>query len=294
MAAAAAAATASQALAKVTKLEADIDAKLRDAKIDAVTIQKRDWLESQCKQFENNIKVAGLTYNIKDYHKKNASARKEWRIEMLQRAFIDTNILGEEALFIKNANGKREMKRIIRDAHPLGNKNNATIIIAFTESWLANDIKERVRKGEGLEMTKVRRGKDPETIRVFSHLPIILDCLRNEALKVRRDLIAASNSGKRYICNDSLKAPWVTLYEVDGEKKTAIPFTVEDRRLVNPARTLAIYSLGGNDFKPFRLLSKAEKDHIIANIASDVINPAPAATSMVMYNCNFSSSLPLN
>ena len=121
-------------------------------------------------------------------------------------------------------------------------------------------------------MTKTRRGKEPEVIRINSHLPVIIDSLRNEALRTRRSLIAASDGKKRYTCNESLKFPWVTLYEVEGEKKTAIPFTVEDRRLVNPPPTLAIYALNGiNDFKPYRLLTKEEKDDIAASMPSDVI-----------------------
>ena len=267
-----AAAIAQQALAKAAQLEKDIDAKVKEAKIEAVTVEKRDWLDSQCKQFENNIEVNGLTYNIKEYHKKNANGRKEWRAEMAQRAFVDTKVINEDVLFAKNANGKKELKRILRDAHPLGKGNNSTILFAFTESWVANDIKERVRKGEGLEMSKTKRGKEPETIRINSHLPVIIESLRNEALRTRRSLIAASDGKKRYTCNESLKFPWVTLYEVEGERKTAIPFTVEDRRLVNPPRTLAIYSLNGiSDFKPFRLLTQAEKDDIAANMTADVV-----------------------
>ena len=272
-------ATANQALAKVVQLEKDVDAKIHEAKVESVTIQKRDWLELQCKQFENNIKISGLEYNIKDYHRMNASARKEWRSDIIARAFVDTNVLSEDLLFTKNANGSKALRRIVRDAHPLGRTNNSTIIVAFTESWIANDVKERVRKGEGLEMTKTRRGKEPEVVKIYSHLPTIIDCLRNEALRARKDLKAKSG-GKKYVCNESFKQPWISLYEIVGERKIPVPFPVEDRRLIDPARTLAIYAVGKvKEFKPFRLLPQDEKDGITASIADNIVHPVVNPTA---------------
>ena len=176
--------------------------------------------------------------------------------------------MADDVLFAKNANGKRELRRIVRDAHPLGNKNNATIIVAFTESWVANDIKETVRKGgPHLEMTKTRRGKQPETIKLHVHLPAILECLRNEALRIRRSLIA-SGGGKRYVCESSMKHPWITLSEVDGDSRKAIPFSL-DGRLANPAKTLAIYAIHGGEFKPYRMLTEAEKKEIPTNVMTE-------------------------
>ena len=133
-----------------------------------------------------------------------------------------------------------------------------------------------MRKAEGLQLSKLapKRGKEPEVVRINSHLPVIIECLRNEGLKSRKNLIAGSNGNKRYTLNESLKAPFITLYEIDGQQKTPLPFKVEDRRLVDPARTLAVLSLQGtNVFKPFRLLSKDEKDDIEKNIASDTVDP---------------------
>ena len=151
--------------------------------------------------------------------------KREWRADQIRRAFIDTNILKEEDLFVQNKRGKKELKRILRDAHPLGKANNATVIFAFTESWLANEIKERVRKREGLELSRSRtRQSEPEVIRVSSHLPPILECLRNEALKSRCVLMKASGGKRRIICNESFKAPWISLHEIDGDKKTPISF----------------------------------------------------------------------
>ena len=156
------------------------------------------------------------------------------------------------------------MKRVVRDVHPLGNRDNATIIVAFVESWVSNDIKEAVRKGgDHLKMTKQQRKRAPEVIKINPHYPVILECLRNEALRARRSLIAAGNTNKRYICNDSMKFPWVLLYEIENDNRKPIAFEVEDGRLVDPARTLAILSINKlGDFKPFRMLSADEKKEV--------------------------------
>ena len=249
-----------------------VDAKVAAAKTDIITIEKRAWLDNQCKQYENNIKISGLQSPASSYYGKNASARREWRQDIIQRAFVDTNVMAEDVLFAKNANGKKELRRIVRDAHPLGNRDNATIVVAFTESWVANDIKETVRKGgNNLLLTKTKtRSQRTETIKINGHSVPILDCLRNEALKARRALISAGDGKKRYICNDSLKHPWVALYEIEGESKKQIPFVVEDGRLADPARTLAIYAINGGEFKPYRLLTEDEKKGIATNILTTV------------------------
>ena len=250
-----------------------VDDKIAEAKISTVSIEKTAWLDNQCKQFENNIKISGLLYAVNDYYKKNASARRDWRAETVQRALVDTKVMAEYVLFVKNESGKKELRRIVRDAHPLGNRDNATVVIAFTESWVANDIKETIRKGgKHLNLISKKTRNKTETIKINAHFPAILECLRNEALKVRRELISAggTDGNKRYIVNDSLKHPWVLLYEIVGEEKKAIPFTVEDGRLADPARTLAIYAINGGEFKPYRMLSADDRKNILPNVLTSV------------------------
>ena len=89
---------------------------------------------------------------------------------MIRHIFVDTKIVDEDVLF-ETKNGKKELRRVIKNMHPLGTKNRnnlvgPTIIVAFLESSLANDIKERVRKGDGLEMTmkRTRGDKEPEVL----------------------------------------------------------------------------------------------------------------------------------
>ena len=240
-------------------------------------------LNGLCKSQECNIIVSGVHYRIKDWVKKNAKGRNEWRADMIRRILVDTEIVAEETLFEKRG-GKTVLREVIRNMHPLSQKDKSstvgpTIIIAFTQSMLANDIKEKVRKDAGVTLTKSKRGREAEVIRISSHLPPILEALRNECLRERRNLITASGGTKRYICDESVRWPWITLLLVDGEKKTPISFKVEDPRLANPARSLAIDHLRGiRKFTPFFILDDAAKKALGKPVMT-AIAKSPSAVS---------------
>ena len=232
--------------------------------VQSTTIEKEDMLSALCKSQECNLKVSGVHYRSRDYGKKNVKGRAEWRAEMIRRIFVDTGVVAEEILFDQRG-GKAVLREVVRDMHPLSqkDKNNTvgpTIVIALTQSSLANDIKETVRKDVGLTLTKPKRGRENETIRITSHLPPILEAKRNECLRERCKMIAASGGTKRFICEESFRFPWISLLAVDGDKKTAIPFEVEDPRLADPARQLAFDHLRGiRKFTPYFILSPPAK-----------------------------------
>ena len=58
------------------------------------------------------MKVTGLRYRIKDYQKRNAKARGEWRAEMLRRIFVDTRVVEEDVLFETCTGGKKVLRDI--------------------------------------------------------------------------------------------------------------------------------------------------------------------------------------
>ena len=156
--------------ADLAAMDKELKAQMKELVIQSTTIEKEDWLNSQVKSMEVNVKVSGVHYRIGDYHKKSSSQRREWRSQMIRHIFVDTKIVDEDVLF-ETKNGKKELRRVIKNMHPLGTKNRnnlvgPTIIVAFLESSLANDIKERVRKGDGLEMTmkRTRGDKEPEVL----------------------------------------------------------------------------------------------------------------------------------
>ena len=209
---------------------------------------------------------------------------------MIRRILVETGIVDEDILFEKR-NGKMVLRDVIRDMHPLAQKDKSptvgpTIIIAFTQSMLANDVKEAVRKDAGLTLTNAKRGREHETIRITSHLPPILEALRNECLRERRNMITASGGTKRYICDESIKYPWISLLAVEGERKTAIPFKVEDPRLAHPARSLAFDHLRGiRKFTPFFVLTASEKAALgppkMTMVAGPPSSSAPSTSTSV-------------
>ena len=241
---------------------------------------------------EVNVKVTGLHYRVKDFQKRNAKGRAEWRSDMLRRILVDTRVVEEDVLFETRAGGKKVLRDVIRNMHPLGQKDKSTsvgpaIVIAFTQSSLANDIKEVVRKQDSgiiLEKTK-RNGRDTEKIKIFSHLPPILEALRNECLRERKILKAAAEGTKRFICHESLIWPWISLICIDDEAKTPIPFKLEDARLVHPARTLAINHIRGvRKFTPYNILNADEREAIGPGVMTTIINPTEHLRNAVASN----------
>ena len=84
-------------------------------------------------------------------------------------------------------------------------------------------------------------------------------------------MIDASGNKRKIHCNLSMTSPWVSLVEIIGEMpnqtKRPIPFKVEDGRLVNPARSLAILHLNGiKRFTPYRFLKAEQKTDIVTNV----------------------------
>ena len=114
--------------------------------------------------------------------------------------------------------------------------------------------------------------QDKDAIRIYAHLPLIIDALHNEALRSRRVMIDASGGKRRIHCNVMMVHPWVSLIEVINDEKKTISFKVEDGRLVNPARSLAILALNGiKRFTPFRFLTAEQRADIQTNV--DTVAP---------------------
>jgi hypothetical protein len=105
----------------------------------------------------------------------------------------------------------------LRDAHPLRQQVDAAIVVIFTESWFTNAIKTRLRNPKGLVLGSVK---------IHPHYPIIIDCLKNEALKERRRLL--ETDGQKIVCTTSMTKPWVQLFLVVEGRKTSLPFAVDD------------------------------------------------------------------
>lgn len=121
-----------------------------------------------------------------------------------------------------------------------------------------------------------------KVIRIFSHLPLILDQLRNEALRERKAIKEASGGIRRIILSDSLRWPWISLIEKDDDVKTPIPFKVEDNRLVDPARTLARLHLSGiREFTTLGNLTDEARKEVGGPAVTLAVNPRRQGTNQM-------------
>jgi hypothetical protein len=251
-------------LTGLTKRVGDLEKGRKDDMVRIMELEKEDLINKEMKMYENNIKVVGYKFLIKDAQKRDDAGQEKWRRTVLQKVLIDTKVVEADKLFHIAAGplkGK-EIRGVVRDVHPLSQKSNAAVVIAFCESWFAHLIHEKVKSGKNLQMKGVK---------ILQHHPLIIDTLKNEALRERRKMIEAPGKTRRIHCNVTMHHPWVTLMEVTDDKKEAVPFQVEDGRLVNPAKCLAILHLNGvRKFTPYKFLGEAEKADIPKNAWTQV------------------------
>ena len=194
----------------------------------------------------------GIKYAIKDVQ---GDEEKEERFrEKVLRVFVDQGLIPAKHIFV-GGNGPdkgRILRGVLRHAHPVGTKDNATVVVAFLESWFVAKVNQKLNSGKKLK----------DGIRIVPHMPPILDALRNEALKVRKTMMA-EDASKKVIMKKMLRKPWIALAEVKNGRKVDIDFQVEDGRLVNPALTLARLELEGKDtFTPKMFLSADQQAKI--------------------------------
>ena len=202
---------------------------------------------------------------------------------------IHLKVVKPEEVFIDVNRKQKLMRGIISDLHPLGNKSNSAIVIAFNEASFAHQIRETVRKNVGLKLGKIK---------VLLHLPPILDCKHNAALLARKEMLEEARrlgQPRKVHCNVTLSPPWIQLVEVKPQGgKGPIQFVVEDGRLVDPADTLATLALRGEKFVPFKILTPAQKAEVMRNVmcpatpllppSAPITNPLGASTSSAHAN----------
>jgi hypothetical protein len=166
-------------------LHPEIAAGREEDRLTILTIEIEDLLNKDVKAYENNDKIVGLQYQIKEAQKRDdagLTARRKFVVDALVKAKV---ITAAKVFHQSGPNKGKEIRRILRDAHPLRQVNNAAIVVAFTKSWFVGQIKGRVR-GKGLELGAMK---------VHPHHPFIIDMLKNEALKERRRLLQKHDTG---------------------------------------------------------------------------------------------------
>lgn len=247
--ASASAPSAPDGLAALEKRVAAVEKQQKQDKLYGLMKQKKQLLNAEMKSYSDNFAIKGIKYAMKDVQ---GDEEKEERFrEKVMRVFVDQALISAKHIFV-GGNGPdkgRILRGVVRHAHPVGKKDNATVVVAFLESWFVQKVNTKLNGGKKLK----------DGIRIVPHMPPILDALRNEALKVRRTMMA-EDSTKKIIMKKMLKKPWIALAEVRNGRKVDIDFPVEDGRLVNPALTLARMELEGKDtFTPKMFLHADEQ-----------------------------------
>ena len=240
---------------------AELEKKDRQNQLFVMMKEKKDLLNAEMKSYSDNLLIKGLKFSIKAAQKDEA-AEEEFRVYVL-KTLVDQGLVPAKKLFVPKGEDKGSILRgVLRHAHPLGSKDNCTVVVAFLESWFAASINTKLVNGK-----KLTGG-----IRVCQHMPLILDALQNEALKARRSFLAADR-GRKIILKSTLKAPWIQLIESKDGAKTELAFEVEDSRLANPPLTLAKLEREDKQFIQLPFLSREQK----AAIPKATIKPGGVA-----------------
>jgi hypothetical protein len=240
----------------IDTIRSEVEQGRREDRIMILKIEKEDMLNRDIKSYENNVKIIGMKFDIKDAQRKDDEGRTAWRKKILD-FFVNSKIVTAAKVFHQSGSNKgKELRGILRDAYPLQQQDNAAVVVAFTESWFANQIKMRI-KGKGLNLEA--------GVKVHPHYPPIIDALKNEAMKERRRLMDIDGS-RKIICATPMKRPWVQLIEVVEGRRTSLPFPVDDGRLGDPTATLARLALEGREFKLLKYCTATERASIPKNV----------------------------
>ena len=127
-------------------LEARVsDIERKDRKKDLFTLmkEKKDLLNAEMKSYSDNVLIKGMKYVIKEVQK-DEEAQERFR-EAALRVFVDQGLVPAHKLFVMKGDDKgRILRGVLRHAHPLGNRDNATVVVAFLESWFVAQINNKL------------------------------------------------------------------------------------------------------------------------------------------------------
>ena len=237
-----------ESISSLERRVAGLEEKQKRKNLFAIARQKKDLLNAEMKSYSDNFILKGVKFSMKDVH--GDEEREERFREKVMRIFVDQGLVSAKRLFHSAGENKgRIIRGVLRHCHPLGTRDNGSIVVAFLESWFVAHINQKLTAGKKLK----------DGLRITPHMPPILDALRNEALRARRALLQADPS-RKIVLKRNMRKPWIELIETKDGRKKAIEFAVDDKRLVNPALTLAKMEMEGKDtFTPKVLLSAEEK-----------------------------------
>ena len=209
------------------------------------------FLNRDMKSYEDNFRLVGLKYDIRDAQKDGDEFKDAFMNKVLN-IFVNAKVLRAVDLFHQEGTEKGKLRAgVLRNLHPLSQRNNATIVVAFVQSWMTARIRQRLQGTSGTI----------NGIKIFPHYPPIIEALKNEAMKERRRLLNEDGGNQRVVVSVQFRKPWVVLIGMSGPKreKTALPFPVDDHRLVDPGQSLAELALADEEFVPLAFLNDEDK-----------------------------------
>ena len=244
----------------ISELKAEIKALKDDAREERISDLGKVFdqlINRDMKSYEDNFRLIGLKYEIKDAQKDGDDAKDAF-INRVLNVFVASKIVAAEKFFFIDGKEKGKLRPgVLRNLHPLSQRDNAPIVVAFLQSWMTARIKQRLQSGAGII----------DGIKIFAHYPPIIEALKNEAMKERRRLLDADSVNQRVVVQVQFKKLWVILLKMSGRDKRerkALPFPVDDSRLVDPGRTLANLALADQEFVPKAFLDDEDKIAISA------------------------------
>ena len=209
------------------------------------------FLNRDMKSYEDNFRLVGVKYDIKDAQK-DGDEFKDAFMNKILNIFVNAKILRAGDLFHQEGKDKGKLRAgVLRNLHPLSQRNNAAIVVALVQSWMTARIRQRLQGPAGTI----------DGIKIFPHYPPIIEALKNEAMKERRRLLNQDSENQKIVVSVQFKKPWVLLIRMTGQKreKTTLPFPVDDHRLIDPGQTLAELALADQEFVPLAFLSNDDK-----------------------------------
>ena len=210
------------------------------------------FINRDMKSYEDNFRIIGLKYDIKDAQKDGEEFQDAF-INRILNVFVTSKVIQSDRLFHQEGKERGRLRSgVLRNLHPLSQRNNAAVVVAFTQSWMTSRIRQRLQSGKGLV----------DGVKIFQHYPPIIETLKNEAMKERRRLLDLDDKDQRIIVQIQFKKPWVILIKMLGRDKcvkSTLPFPVDDERLADPGKTLAELALTDEEFVPKAFLDDAAK-----------------------------------
>ena len=101
--------------------------------------EKEDLLNAEMKSYSDNILIKGMKFVTKEAQKDDES-QERFR-EAALRVLVDQGLIPAKKVFVIKGDNKGHILRgVLRHAHPLGNRDNRTVVVAF----LAADCSRKI------------------------------------------------------------------------------------------------------------------------------------------------------